>query len=54
MQPAQLSLLPTQYPAPPQIVLRQLPETEVAEAIGLLAQLIAKAALGQDEVIDDE
>ena len=54
MQPVQLSLLPTQYPAPPQIVLCQLPETEVAETIRLLAQLIAKAAFGQGEVINDE
>jgi hypothetical protein len=54
MQPAQLSLLPTQYPAPPQIVLYRLPETEVAETIRLLAQLIAKAAFGEGEVIDGE
>jgi hypothetical protein len=54
MQPVQLSLLPEQHPAPPQIVLCQLPEAEVAEAIRLLADLIAKAAAGQDTVVDDE
>ena len=57
MQPVQLSLLPEQYPAPPQIVLCQLPEAEVAEAIRLLADLIARAAApapaGQ-KVVGDE
>jgi hypothetical protein len=43
MQPAQLSLLPEQFPPPPQVLLSQLPEPEVAEAIRLLAHLIAKA-----------
>ena len=33
MQPAQLSLLPHQYPAPPPIVLDHLPAPEIAEAI---------------------
>jgi hypothetical protein len=54
MQPMQLSLLPEEYPAPVVIVLCQLPETEVAEAVRLLAHLIAKAAIGVDEVIGDE
>jgi hypothetical protein len=53
MQPAQLSLLPTEYPTPPEIVLAELPETWVNEAITLLARLIAKAAAG-DEVPADE
>jgi hypothetical protein len=53
MQPVQLSLFPTRYPALPRVVFCQLPETEVAEAIRLLAQLIADAVLG-DEVVDDE
>lgn len=44
MQPVQLTLLPAGYPAPPQIVLGQLPEAEVAEAVRMLALLIAKAA----------
>jgi len=54
MQPAQLSLLPQQYPTPPQIALVHLPETELAEAIRLLATLIAKAATGEPEVGVDE
>jgi hypothetical protein len=53
MQPAQLSLLPTQFPMPPEIVLAQLPEPGVNDAITLLAQLIAKAATG-GEVGTDE
>ena len=46
MQPAQLSLLPDQYPAPPRLVSAQLPEYQVTQAITLLAQLIARAAAG--------
>jgi len=53
MQPAQLSLLPEQLPAPPQIVLAQLREPDVADAIRVLAQLIAKAA-GEGEESDNE
>jgi hypothetical protein len=53
MQPAQLSLLPEQFPAPPQLVLGQLPELEVADAIRLLAHLIAKAA-AEGEELDHE
>jgi hypothetical protein len=52
MQPAQLSLLPEQFPTPPQVLLAQLPEPEVAEAIRLLAHLIAKACV-QSEVPDE-
>jgi hypothetical protein len=44
MQPAQLSLLPDQVPAPPRDLLAQLPEPEVTAAIGELARLIAKTA----------
>lgn len=44
MQPAQLSLLWTELPTPPQIVLAELPEAGVDEAVRLLAHLIAKAA----------
>jgi hypothetical protein len=53
MQPAQLSLLPEQIPAPVQVVLAQLPEPGVADAIRLLAHLIAKAAV-EGEGPDDE
>lgn len=49
MQPAQLSLLPQQCPAPPPIVAVQLPEPEIAEAIRLLADVIARAATGDPE-----
>lgn len=54
MQPAQLSLLPEQYPAPPVMLLAQLPDGEVAEAIRLLAQLMAKAVAEDEEVAADE
>jgi hypothetical protein len=53
MQPAQLSLLPTQFPTPLEVVLAELPEAGVNEAITLLARLIAKAATG-GEVGTDE
>ena len=49
MQPAQLSLFPDLFPPPPQILLAQLPEPEVAEAIRVLAHLIAKAAAEGEE-----
>ncbi len=54
MQPAQLSLLPEQYPAPAVSILSHLPEPEASEAIRQLARLIAKAAPGQREVVTDE
>ena len=44
MQPAQLSLMPEQIPAPPLEVIGSLPETGVAAAIRILARLIAAAA----------
>jgi hypothetical protein len=44
VQPAQLSLLPDQVPAPPPMLLAQLPENDVAAAITLLAHMIAKAS----------
>jgi hypothetical protein len=53
MQPAQLSLLPTEVPTPPEVVLAELPETGVNEAITLLARLIAKAAV-EGEARDDQ
>lgn len=43
MQPAQLSLLPDQVPAPPPDLLAQLPREQVAAAIELLARLLANA-----------
>lgn len=53
MQPVQLSLLPDQCPPPLPVLLAQLPEPDVAEALRLLAYLIAKAAV-EGEVGDDE
>jgi hypothetical protein len=44
VQPAQLSLMPEQIPAPPPEVIVSLPEAGVAAAIGILARLIAHAA----------
>jgi hypothetical protein len=51
VQPAQLSLLPDQVPAPPDL-LAQLPGPQVTAAITALAGLIAKA--GQPEAAGDE
>jgi hypothetical protein len=42
VQPVQLSLLPDQVPAPLPELISQLPEEEVAEAVVLLAGLIAR------------
>ena len=53
MQPAQLSLLPEQFAPPPQVLLAQLPEPDVAEAIRLLGHLIAMAST-EGEVPDHE
>jgi hypothetical protein len=50
VQPAQLSLLPDQVPAPPPTLLAQLPEPWITEAITLLARLIAMASLRADPV----
>jgi hypothetical protein len=44
VQPVQLSLLPEQVPAPPAVLIAQLPETHVAAALALLAVLIARTA----------
>jgi hypothetical protein len=44
VQPAQLSLLPDQVPAPPPVLLAQLPGPLVAEAIMLLTGLIQRTA----------
>jgi hypothetical protein len=45
MQPAQLSLLPDQIPAPPPQLLAQLPAAQVAAAVAILASLIARAGV---------
>lgn len=42
MQPVQLSLLPQLVAPPPDTLIAELPEARVAEAVGLLATLIAK------------
>ena len=52
VQPAQLSLLPDQVPAPPPDLLARLPGSQVTAAIMALAGLIAKA--GQPGVTGDE
>jgi hypothetical protein len=44
VQPAQLSLLSDQVPAPPPVLLAQLPGPPVAEAIAQLARLIQQTA----------
>lgn len=44
MQPAQLSLLPDQVPAPPTDLLVELPDPQIAAALDLLTRLIANAA----------
>lgn len=44
MQPAQLSLMPDQVPAPLATVLVELPEQDLVVAVAELARLIAKAA----------
>jgi hypothetical protein len=48
VQPAQLSLLSDHVPAPPPTLVAQLPPSQVAAAITLLASLIAKACLPPD------
>lgn len=56
MQPVQLSLIPDPHPAPPATLVGHLPEEAVAVAITLLANVIAKAAVGVgiEEVTHDE
>jgi hypothetical protein len=44
VQPAQLSLLPDQVPAPPSQLAGQLPPPVAAAAAAILARLIAGAA----------
>ena len=49
MQPAQLSLWPTDDPIPAETITPELPGDEVAAAIQVLAGLIAKSAAGPRE-----
>jgi len=44
VQPVQLSLIPEQFPAPPAVLIAELPVQQVAAAVALLAHLIAKTA----------
>lgn len=44
MQPVQLSLIPDLVPAPPAVLIAELPVQQVAAAVALLARLIAKTA----------
>jgi hypothetical protein len=53
MQPVQLSLLPEPCPVPAGQALDHLPVPETAEAIRLLAGLIAKAAAGEEDATDE-
>ena len=55
VQPAQLSLMPDQVPAPPPNLIVDLPQPQVTAAIKILAGLIAKVAVGVGtEVAGDE
>jgi hypothetical protein len=54
VQPAQLSLMPEQIPAPAPDVIVSLPETGVAAAIRILARLIASAAATTMTGVGDE
>jgi len=47
VQPVQLSLMPDQVPAPPTELIAELPQQQVATAVALLAELIARAATGE-------
>jgi hypothetical protein len=53
MQPVQLSLLPEQGPVPAPQAWDHLPEAETARAVRLLAALIAKATIGEEEASDE-
>lgn len=54
VQPAQLSLMPEQIPAPLPEVIVSLPETGVTAAIMILARLIASAAAATVTETGDE
>ena len=53
MQPVQLSLLPEAGPTPVPRVVESLPEPVAAEAIQVLATLIAKALHAGEEINDE-
>jgi hypothetical protein len=53
MQPVRLSLLPEAGPVPVLQVLDHLPEAETAEAVRLLARLIARAVNAPEEATDE-
>ncbi len=54
MQPVQLSLLPEQVPPPPDHLIGQLPQAQLAEAVTQLAHLIAKMTAASRTEADDE
>jgi hypothetical protein len=57
VQPAQLSLMPDQLPAPPPAIAGHLPDGQVTAAAVLLGRLIARAAgllAGTGQEDDDE
>jgi hypothetical protein len=45
--------MPDLFPAPPEVLIAELPDQQVAAALALLADLIAKAAEARREA-DDE
>jgi hypothetical protein len=58
VQPVQLSLIPDQVPPPPAALIAQLPDPDVAAAVGLLADMIAKTTglagrADREEAADD-
>lgn len=53
MQPAQPSLIPELAPTPPRVLIVELPEAQLAAAVALLADLIAKAAVARQEAGDE-
>ncbi|MEU3282967.1 hypothetical protein [Streptomyces antibioticus] len=54
MQPVQLSLLPEQISPPPNQLIGQLPQPELAEAVAQLAALIAKMTAARRTETGDE
>jgi hypothetical protein len=54
VQPAQMSLMPHQVPAPLPDVIVQLPEEDLVAAVAELARLIAKAATAPAKEGGDE
>jgi len=54
MQPAQLSLIPGQFPAPPEALIDHLPRPGVEAAMMLLAHLIAKTVATTTTVAGSE